>query len=148
MQIALGADHAGFHLKERVKEALVAMEHGVRDVGCASAEPADYPDFAEKVGALVAGGAVERGILICGTGLGMAMAANKVRGIRAAPARTLEEARLSREHNDANVLTLGARSTPPADALAIVQAWLGTRFEGGRHQRRIQKIAELERKQA
>jgi ribose 5-phosphate isomerase B len=113
-------------------------------IGTDSDASVDYPDYAAAVARLVVSGASERGILICGTGIGMAMAANKVRGIRAAPVGDLASARLGREHNDANVLTLGARITPPDLALAIVQLFLDTPFAGGRHQRRLDKIRALE----
>lgn len=147
MEIALGADHAGFPLKERVKQELKAHGHHVHDVGTASGEPVDYPDFAAQVGREVSRGQAQRGILVCGTGLGMAMAANKIHGIRAANPHSLEEAKLSRRHNDANVLALGGRVLEESAALEIVRAWLDTPFEGGRHQRRVQKIADLERNQ-
>src|SRR5512140_3810830 len=145
MEIALGADHAGFPLKEKVKRELEASGHHVHDVGTVSGESVDYPDFAAKVGHRVAGGEVQRGILVCGTGLGMAMAANKIHGIRAANAHSLEEARLSRQHNDANVLALGGRMLEENAAMEIVRVFLDTPFEAGRHQRRVQKIADLER---
>jgi ribose 5-phosphate isomerase B len=145
MEIALGADHAGFELKERVKQELLALGHRVRDVGTDSAAPADYPDYAGQVARMVVAGQVERGILVCGTGMGMAMAANKVRGVRAVAPHTLEEARISREHNNANVLALGGRSLDHGFALEIVRLWLAAGFDGGRHQRRIDKVAELER---
>lgn len=145
MRIALGADHAGFELKEAVKRALDELKLPYADFGTGSTESVDYPDFAEKVARKVASGAFDRGILICGTGAGMAMAANKIAGVRAAPAVDRESARLGREHNDANVLALGARLTPADRALDIVRTFLETPFAGGRHQRRVDKIAALER---
>lgn len=147
MEIALGADHAGFLLKERIKQELLASGHHVRDVGTNSGEPVDYPDYAALACQLVARGAAERGILVCGTGMGMALAANKIHGIRAIAAYNVPQARLSREHNDANVLTLGARVLDPDLALAIVHDWLAAAFEGGRHEGRVAKIAALERNQ-
>lgn len=145
MRIALGADHAGFHLKDAVKRLLDERRIAYEDFGTVSEESVDYPDFAALVARKVASGEFDRGILVCGTGIGMAIAANKVPGIRAAPVVDLESARLSRAHNDANVLAVGARVTPPDRMLEIVQAFLDTPFEGGRHQRRLEKIAELER---
>jgi ribose 5-phosphate isomerase B len=145
MEIALGADHAGFVLKERMKRELEAMGHRVVDVGTVYDETDDYPDFAAQVGRMVAEGQVQRGVLLCGTGTGMAIAANKVRGVRAAAVNSAEEARLSRLHNDANVLALGARFIGEEDAAAVLRAWMEAEFEGGRHQRRVNKILELER---
>jgi ribose 5-phosphate isomerase B len=145
MRIALGADHAGVALKRDIARLLADLEHTVDDEGTDSDSPVDYPDFAARVGHRVASGAAERGILICGTGLGMAMAANKVRGVRAAPVHDLESARLARAHNDANVLTLGARLLDRARALDIVRVFLETPFQGGRHERRLDKIAAIER---
>jgi ribose 5-phosphate isomerase B len=144
VHIAIGSDHAGYHLKETVKAWLLGSGHDVEDLGTDRDVSVDYPDFAAAVAARVASGVSERGILVCGTGIGMAMAANKVNGIRAAPVVDLESARLSREHNDANVLALGARITPPGLALDIVRLFLGTPFAGGRHQRRVDKVMALE----
>jgi ribose 5-phosphate isomerase B len=144
VRIAIGSDHAGYRLKETIKSHLVDSGFAVEDVGADTDASVDYPDFAAAVGGLVVSGACERGILVCGTGIGMAMAANKVGGVRAATAGDLESARLSREHNDANVLALGGRITPPDLALAIVRLFLETPFEGGRHQRRVDKIMALE----
>ena len=146
MRVAIGADHAGFSLKEDIKGLLAGLGIEVEDVGTGSTASVDYPDFAARVARGVAGGVFDWGILVCGTGIGMAMAANKIAGVRAAPVTGLEGARLSRQHNDANVLTLGARITAPALALDIVRTFLETPFEGGRHQRRVDKIADLERR--
>ena len=144
MRIAIGADHAGYRLKETIKSHLIDSGFAVEDVGTDQDASVDYPDVAAAVGGRVVPGACDRGILVCGTGIGMAMAANKVDGVRAAAAGDLESARLSREHNDANVLALGARITPPDLALAIVRLFLETPFAGGRHQRRVDKIMALE----
>ncbi len=144
MRIAIGADHAGFELKELIKQTLDELRLPYRDFGTESDESVDYPDFAARVGRAVAGGEFQRGILICGTGIGMALAANKIGGVRAAPVMDLETARLAREHNDANILALGARVTPPERALDIVRLFLKTEFEGGRHERRLKKVSALE----
>lgn len=144
MRVALGADHAGVHLKDAVRSLLDARGIEVLDVGTVGDTSVDYPDYAAQVGRAVAAGTVDRGILACGTGLGMAIAANKIAGVRAAPVVDLESARLSREHNDANVLALGARVTTADMALQIVAAFLDTPFAGGRHQRRLDKIVALE----
>ncbi len=144
MRVALGADHAGFAMKVRVRELLDARRLVCEDVGPDSDVSVDYPDYALRVARLVAAGSFDRGILICGSGIGMAIAANKIRGIRAAPVTTPAAARLARGHNDANVLALGARSLAVDDALHIVDAFLTTPFEGGRHQRRVDKIAAAE----
>ncbi len=145
MKVSIGADHAGFELKEKIRKLLSEQGIEVADQGTHSAESVDYPDYARKVAEAVAGNGNQRGILVCGSGIGMAMAANKVHGIRAAHVTSEQEARLSREHNDANVLTLGGRVLDEATALRIVQIFLNTKFEGGRHQRRVEKIAALER---
>lgn len=145
MKIALGADHAGFELKERIKQHLLQRGLAVDDVGTHSAESVDYPDFALQVGQAVVNRKADRGILVCGTGIGMAMAANKIPGIRAANVHSEMEAQMSREHNDANVLTVGGRVLEPGTATAIVDRFLSTEFAGGRHQRRVDKISEIER---
>lgn len=142
--VAVGADHAGFALKEHLKAWLLAEGHRVVDAGTHSTDPVDYPDVAAAVAAAVAGGRVERGLLVCGSGIGMAMAANKVAGVRAAVGADAITARLSREHNDANVLALGARLTEPARAVEIVRTWLATEFAGGRHALRVAKLAALD----
>ena len=144
MQVALGADHAGFALKNALKRVLDELGIAYHDFGTSSPDAVDYPDFAEAVAKSVAGHQFDRGILVCGTGIGMSIAANKVPGIRAALASEVEAARLSRQHNDANVLTLGARLTPTDRAAEIVRAFLTTEFEAGRHGRRVEKIRSLE----
>jgi ribose 5-phosphate isomerase B len=146
--IALGADHAGWQLKEEVKAWLLARHAEVTDLGTHTPDPVDYPDYAAQVAEAVASGKAERGILVCGTGIGMAMAANKVPGVRAAFCPDLFTARMSREHNDANVLALGGRLTGRELALEIVEMWLRAEFQGGRHDRRVGKIADLERRHA
>jgi ribose 5-phosphate isomerase B len=143
--VALGADHAGFPLKQTLKDWLVAQGHTVLDMGTHSADSVDYPDFAGAVAHAVSAGEAARGLLVCGTGIGMAIAANKVPGIRAGVCADVETAQLSRQHNDLNVLALAGRSTPADRALAIVRAWLETAFEGGRHERRLAKVVDLER---
>ena len=143
-KIALGADHAGFEEKEKLKKILDELGVEYQDVGTFSTESVDYPDLAAKVGAAVVSGEVEQGILVCGSGIGVAIAANKVHGVRAAQAWNAETARLAREHNDANVLTIGARVIPEAEIPAIVKAWFATDFAGGRHEKRVEKITALE----
>jgi ribose 5-phosphate isomerase B len=144
MRVALGSDHAGFDLKERLKRFLDEVHVPYEDLGCPSREPVDYPDIAAAVSGRVVAGAVDRGIVICGTGIGMAIAANKVPGIRAAAPCSAEAVALARGHNNLNVLALGARTTPADTACAFVRTFLDTPFDGGRHQRRIDKIAALE----
>jgi len=144
MRIAIGADHAGFELKNQLGDALRQTGHDVCDFGTNSAESADYPDYAARVAKAVSSGTAERGVLVCGTGVGMSIAANKVSGVRAALGVTPEEVRLTRAHNDANVLTLGARFTELPLAQQLLQTFLETPFEGGRHARRVAKIAQLE----
>jgi ribose 5-phosphate isomerase B len=144
MKIAIAADHAGFVLKEKLRQTLAEQGHEVTDFGPASAESCDYPDYASPVGREVAAGRADRGILVCSTGIGMAMAANKIAGVRAAPAVSEDEVRLTREHNDANVLTLGARYFDEEQASHLTRIFLDTDFAGGRHARRVAKIAQLE----
>ena len=148
MKIAIGADHAGYELKEKVRRWLV--QHGIEvdDLGTNSSESVDYPDYARAVAEEVSRKDAEFGILVCGSGIGMAIAANKVPGIRAANVTSEQEAELSRAHNDANVLTLGARLLDEHNAFQILDVWLSTPFAGGRHQRRVDKIAEIEREEA
>ncbi len=144
MKIAIAADHAGFALKEKIRQRLAAEGHELVDFGTDSAESCDYPDFAQAVASQVAQKQVERGILVCSTGIGMAIAANKVNGVRAAPAQSEDEVRLTREHNNANVLTLGARYLDEEQAARLVEIFLDTQFQGGRHARRLSKIEQLE----
>jgi ribose 5-phosphate isomerase B len=145
VKIAIGADHRGFELKERIKQRLRDLHYEWVDVGTGSDASVDYTDFAIAAAELVAGGAADRGILICGSGAGMSIAANKVKGIRAALAVSPEGARLARAHNDANVLALGAwQQDEVARVLDIVEAFLATEFEGGRHARRVDKIRAYE----
>ncbi|HVF21524.1 MAG TPA: ribose 5-phosphate isomerase B [Pyrinomonadaceae bacterium] len=144
MRIALASDHAGYAEKERLKTVLTDLGIEFDDLGTASDASVDYPDYARKVAEQVAQGQVEQGLLVCGSGTGMAITANKVRGVRAAVAWSEETARLARQHNDANVLAIGARTTPAADIPKIVRAWFSTDFEGGRHAERVAKISEVE----
>jgi ribose 5-phosphate isomerase B len=144
MRVALGADHAGFHLKEHVKGTLQRLGHDIRDLGTHSDDPVDYPGICAAVGRAVVAGDADRGIVIGGSGQGEQIAANKIPGVRAALCLDLFTARLSRQHNDANVLALGARILAPPLADEILQVWLSTAFESGRHAKRIQQIAELE----
>ncbi len=144
MKIALAADHAGFAMKEILRERLVRAGHQVEDLGTHSTESCDYPDFAFQVASRVSGGDAEYGVLVCSTGIGMSIAANKVHGIRAAAAASVEQARLSRAHNDANVLALGANFVREPEAEAMVDAFLATPFDGGRHARRVGKITQKE----
>ena len=146
MRIALGADHAGFPLKEKVRTYLVSKGHEVEDQGPFSRDPVDYPDLAEKVAARVAAREVNFGVLVCGTGLGMAISANKLPGIRAATCNDTLSAHFARAHNDANVLAMGGRLTDEATARKILDIWLATPFEGGRHERRVRKIATINQK--
>lgn len=146
--IAVGADHAGLPLKEVLKAWLRGNGHDVVDVGTYSEDSVDYPDYATLVTDAVLGGVAERGILVCGTGIGMAIAANKVPGVRAAACADTYTARMAREHNDTNVLTLGARITGPEAAVEIVRVWLETAFAGDRHSRRVEKLAAIERKES
>ena len=143
MRIAAGADHAGFVLKDELVARLRAAGHEVTDVGTDSDASVDYPTFAHDVSDRVARGEADRGLLVCGSGIGMCMAANRHPGVRAADCLTVEMAALSRRHNDANVLCLGARLLEPAAAWDITAAWLATPFEGGRHERRVAEIDDL-----
>jgi ribose 5-phosphate isomerase B len=144
MKIAVGSDHAGLSLKEEVKKVLSEAGAQVEDLGTHSAEPVDYPDPALAVAEAVASGRAEMGVLVCGTGIGMSITANKVPGVRAALCHDAYTARLAREHNDANVLCLGGRVLGPGVAGDLVRVWLETRFAGGRHSRRVDKIRTLE----
>lgn len=144
MKIAIGADHAGFEVKEKIKQQLAEMNLEVEDLGTNSTDSVDYPDFGAKVGRAVASGEADEGIVVCGSGIGIAIAANKIHGIRAAQAWNEETARLARQHNNANVLSIGARVLPENEIPKIVKAWFDAKFEGGRHEGRVEKISELE----
>jgi ribose 5-phosphate isomerase B len=144
-KIALGADHAGYEEKEKIKKTLDELGVEYDDLGTASNDSVDYPDFARKVAEAVSRGAYAQGLLVCGSGTGMAIAANKVRGIRAAVAWNEETASLARRHNDANVLSIGARTTPEAEIPKILKAWFSSDFEAGRHAGRVEKISEIEK---
>ena len=144
MKIAIGSDHAGFTYKEKIREWLIRMGHEVRDLGTYSEEPVDYPIFIRPVAEAVSRGECERGIVLGGSGNGEAIAANKIKGIRCALCWNNKTALLAREHNDANVLSLGARMITIEEALDITRIWLDTPFEGGRHLRRIMQIKEIE----
>lgn len=143
--IAIGADHGGYRLKETLKPVIESLGLSVRDVGVYEEKPADYPDVALKVAELVASGTVSRGVAIDGAGIGSSMAANKVPGIRAALCYDKASARNSREHNDSNVLTLGARLLTESQAEEVLRTWIATPFAGGRHQARVDKIIAIER---
>ncbi len=143
-RLALGADHAGYRVKEHIKAYLEAAGYRVADFGTQSEESVDYPDYARQVAESVAAGQNDLGILVCGTGLGMGMTANKVPGIRAAVAHDTFTARMGREHNNANVLTIGARVVDENKAIEIVEAFLTASFAGGRHERRVEKIDQLD----
>ena len=145
MRIAIGADHAGFALKEHLKATLANLGHQVDDHGTNSEAPVDYPPICASVGRAVVAGKVDRGIVLGGSGQGEQIAANKVRGVRAALCNDLYLARLSRQHNDANVLSMGGRIVAFALAAEILKLWLETPYEGGRHQRRLELIAEIEK---
>lgn len=147
MRVAIGSDHAGFDQKERLKTHLVKQGYEVIDVGTGSGEESvDYPDFAEQVARAVASGKADRGVLVCGTGIGMAIAANKIDGVRAANVTDVEFARLSREHNDANVVAVSGRFVPEPVNQRIVDVFLSTPFQMDRHSRRVEKINGLEKK--
>jgi len=145
MRIALGCDHRGFKLKQAVMEFLQQSGYSYRDFGCYSTESVDYPDFAQKVGNAVASGEFDHGILICDTGIGMCIAANKIKGIRAALCHDTFTAKRARLHNDANILCLGGENIEVNEAREIVKTYLSTTFEGGRHVPRLNKIKKLER---
>lgn len=145
MKIAMGSDHAGFELKESVKAFLEAEGHEVQDVGTHSADSTDYPEFAAQAAGLVADGTAERGVIVCGSGNGVAIVANKIEGIRAVNGHDADEAEMSRRHNDANVLTLSGQRLGPEEAGKIARTFLATGFEGGRHARRVGQITDLEK---
>ena len=144
-RIAIGSDHAGFEDKEKIKRQLDELGIEYEDVGTNSTESVDYPVYARKVAEKVASGEAEQGILVCGSGNGMQIAANKVRGIRAALAWNEETARLARQHNDANVLSVPARMISPEEVSKVIESYLKAEFEGGRHARRISEISDLEK---
>lgn len=143
MKIAIGSDHAGFSLKQELIAPLTNAGHEVLDLGTISPDSVDYPDFAGAVARSVVSGEADRGILVCGSGIGMSIAANRFPGIRAALCLDVETARLSRAHNDSNVLVLAGRKTGEDEARSILDAWLSSEFEGGRHSKRLQKIEAL-----
>jgi ribose 5-phosphate isomerase B len=144
MKIALGSDHAGFELKEKLRAHLEKGGRQVNDLGTANTDSVDYPDFAQKVAHEVTASRADLGVLVCGSGIGMSIAANKVTGIRAAHVSDEQDARLSRQHNNANVLAIGARILGEEKAIKIVDIFLNTTFAGGRHEQRVQKIAKIE----
>jgi ribose 5-phosphate isomerase B len=144
VRIAVGSDHAGFHLKEHVRAALRSAGHDVVDVGTATPESVDYPQFAALAARMVSGGEAERAVLACGSGVGVAIVANKLGGVRAVNAHDPAEAEMARRHNDANVVALSGARLSPAQADAIVETFLRTDFEGGRHARRVGQIVDLE----
>lgn len=144
MKIAIGSDHAGFRLKEEIKGLIEDLGHDVLDLGTTGEDSVDYPDFARAVSQAVSAGEAGLGVLICGTGLGMAIAANKIPGIRAVTCSDTFSARMSREHNDANVLCIGARVIGGGLAREVVAQWLSADFQGGRHGRRVGKISDIE----
>lgn len=144
MKLAIGSDHGGFRLKETIKTYLLAHDYEVTDFGTESEDSCDYPDFALPVAEAVAKGKYDRGILICGTGIGIGIVANKVKGVRAALCHDTFSAEACRNHNDANILTMGERIVGEGLALKIVETFLNSDFEGGRHQRRVDKIKTLE----
>ena len=144
MKVALGSDHGGYNLKNKIKGLLDELEIEYKDFGTNSTNSVDYPDFARDVAVSVADKEYDRGILVCGTGIGMSITANKVKGVRAALCHDVFSAKATRKHNNSNVLTLGERVVGSELALEIVKAWLKAEFEGGRHERRINKISQLE----
>jgi ribose 5-phosphate isomerase B len=148
MKIALGSDHGGFRLKEEIKRLLDSLQLAYEDFGCTCEDSVDYPDYALPVAEKVAAGEFDRGILVCGTGIGMSIAANKIPGVRCALVHDTFSARATREHNDSNILALGERVVGPGLALDIVKVWLETEFQGGRHARRVEKIQQIEARYA
>jgi ribose 5-phosphate isomerase B len=148
MKIAMGSDHAGLELKEKLKSYLKGKGVEIHDFGTAGSESVDYPDFAFQAAGAVASGECDRGVLVCSTGIGMCVAANKVRGIRAALPLDVDAAAQSRAHVDCNVLVFGQKCTGPETAIAMLDKWLNTAFEGGRHVRRVGKIADFEKQRA
>ena len=144
MKIAVGCDHAAYELKEAIKQKLINEGHEVMDVGCDSTESVDYPKYGHAVGRAVASGEAERGIAVCGSGIGISIACNKVPGIRAALCTSVEMAEMCRRHNNANVVCMGARMISQDLAFEIIDKWMTTEFEGGKHLRRINEIEDLD----
>ncbi|MDY0267836.1 MAG: ribose 5-phosphate isomerase B [Trichloromonas sp.] len=144
MMMVIASDHGGLELKDAIKRCLVSRGLSVRDFGTDNGDSVDYPDFGEKVARAVSGGEAERGILICGTGIGMSIVANKFPGVRAALVNDPFTARMAKEHNNANVLVMGGRVITPEVACRLVEIWLDSQFEGDRHQRRLDKISRIE----
>jgi len=147
-KVVIGSDHAGFEDKEKIKRQLERLGVEYEDVGTNSTDSVDYPIYAGKVAEKVSNGEFEQGILVCGSGNGMQIAANKFRGVRAALAWNEQTARLARQHNDANVLSVPARMISPEEVSKVIESWLGAEFEGGRHERRVEEISEIEKKNA
>jgi RpiB/LacA/LacB family sugar-phosphate isomerase len=145
MKIAIGSDHAGFKVKERLKTVLAEWGHNVSDMGTDSEQACDYPDFAEKVARAVAAGKNERGVLVCGTGIGTAMTANRIPGALAATVHDRVTAEMSRKHNNANIFCVGAWVLPAGEIESNLRAWLDAKFEGGRHERRVGKVLKLDK---
>lgn len=145
MKVAIGSDHGGINIKAEIKNLMDELKIQYEDVGCACDESVDYPDYALPVAKKVASGEVDRGILICGTGIGMSIAANKISGIRCALVHDTFSAKATREHNDSNILAMGERVIGPGLAREVAKVWLQTEFEGGRHARRVEKITLLEK---
>jgi ribose 5-phosphate isomerase B len=146
MKVAIASDHGGIHIREEIKKLMDEMGIEYIDLGCGCETSVDYPDYAIPVAEKVAKGEVDRGILICGTGIGMTIAANKVKGIRCALCHDVYSAKLTRQHNDSNILAMGERVIGPGLAREIAKVWLTTEFEGGRHARRVEKITQYENK--
>lgn len=144
MKLVLASDHGGINLRKEIAKLLEELGHEYEDMGCECADSVDYPDYAFPAAEKVSSGEVDRGILICGTGIGMSISANKVKGIRCALVHDVYSARLTAEHNDSNMLAMGERVIGPGLATEIVKAWLGASYEGGRHARRVGKITEYE----
>lgn len=144
MRVAIASDHAGLHLKQLLLPTLDALGFEYEDFGCFNEQSVDYPDYGRNVAEAVARGDFERGVLVCGTGLGMAITANKVPGVRAVTAHDVFSAKMSRMHNDANILTMGERVVGSGLAAMVLEAWLTTNFEGGRHAARLAKVSEIE----
>lgn len=143
MKIAIGSDHAAYELKEAIKEKMTAEGHEIIDCGCDSTESVDYPKYGHAVGRMVAAGDVERGIAVCGSGIGISIACNKVPGVRAALCTSVEMAEMCRRHNNANVICMGARMIPQQLAFDMIDTWMSTEFEGGKHERRINELDDI-----